>query len=85
KSEEAKLRRSEALRRIELDRAIEQIEQRRRRTRAQLAELHAELAAGDAELRALREAELALQSQQEADHVEMMKSRRAIEAEEPAR
>lgn len=72
---EAEERRKERLREIEADKAQHQIEQRRRRTQAQIEILHSELAADEAELRSLIETERDRRSQAEKDEVEMRKSR----------
>jgi circadian clock protein KaiC len=79
KAEEARTRRAEALRRVDAHRVEEQLEQRRRRTRAQLEALQAELDADDIELNALREREKEILRQAEKDKHEMQESRRADE------
>lgn len=75
KSEETRMRRNDALRAIDYSRTVEQIEQRRRRTRAQMEALQAELAAEEAELVALRKANEASLHQAEADSAALRKLR----------
>ena len=79
KAEEARTRRAEALRRVDAHRVEQQLEQRRRRTRAQLEALQAELDADNIELKALMEREKEILRQAEKDRHEMQESRRADE------
>ncbi len=65
--EEARTKREEVARRIEVARTQERIAQRRRRTQAQMEALQAELEADEIELKSILEAETAYLSQAEAD------------------
>lgn len=76
KAEEARLRRLELHRKREAERAIDQIEHRRRRAQAQIAALQAELDAEEAELRRAAEAEDLDAERARSDLDVMRKSRR---------
>lgn len=76
RAEEAKIRREEVQRRIEVEKAKEQIEHRRRRARAQIEALQAELDADEATLRRVISDEDVYLDQARSDQVEMEKSRR---------
>ncbi|MFQ6755712.1 circadian clock protein KaiC [Cereibacter sphaeroides] len=75
KAEEARLRRAEVERQTELGRLQQQIEQRRRRARAQIEALEAELQAEEIALQALVEGESAHERQRLADADTMARSR----------
>lgn len=75
--EEARQRRQDEERRVGAERARAQIEQRRRRARAQMEILEAELAADEAELSTLLGDEERLQQQLSADRRKIATSRRA--------
>ncbi|MFQ6776047.1 circadian clock protein KaiC [Cereibacter sphaeroides] len=75
KAEEARLRRAEIERQTELGRLQQQIEQRRRRARAQIEALEAELQAEEIALQALVEGESAYERQRLADADTMARSR----------
>ncbi|MEL5879086.1 circadian clock protein KaiC [Cereibacter sphaeroides] len=75
KAEEARLRRAEVERQTELGRLQQQIEQRRRRARAQIEALEAELQAEEIALKALVEGESAHERQRLADADTMARSR----------
>ncbi|SCM75842.1 KaiC-like protein 1 [uncultured Pleomorphomonas sp.] len=72
---EAQERRQERLREIEAEKAQHLIEQRRRRTLAQIEILRSELEADEAELRGLVETETDRRTQIETDEAEMRQSR----------
>lgn len=72
---EAEERRQERLREIEADKAQRQIEQRRRRTAAQIEVLRSELEADEAELQGLLQTEADRRTQLETDEAEMRESR----------
>jgi circadian clock protein KaiC len=72
---EARARREESTRRSEFDRLQEKIAQRRRRTRAQIEALNAELEADELELRRLDNQETALRIQAQTDEADMAASR----------
>lgn len=76
RAEEARLRRVEARRRFEAEMQQQTMQQRQRRTRAQIEALQAELEAEQLEYRRLVEAEARLDEQRETDLVEMARSRR---------
>ncbi|RHZ94665.1 circadian clock protein KaiC [Cereibacter sphaeroides] len=75
KAEEARLRRAEIERQTELGRLQQQIEQRRRRARAQIEALEAELQAEEIALKALVESESAHERQRLADADTLARSR----------
>jgi circadian clock protein KaiC len=75
RSEEAKDRRAEAERRAAAARLEEQIAQRRRRAMVQIEALNADLAADEAELQRLKQAEAAALKQSEIDAQAMAASR----------
>lgn len=76
KVEEARIRRTENARQAEADRVREQIEMRRRKARAEIEALEAELAADEAELQRVVDAETRYQLQSKADAESLQKSRR---------
>lgn len=80
-SEEARARRAEARRKLETEKVLEQIEHRRRKAKAQMEALQAELDADEAELKRVINAEDVYLEQAKSDHAEMEKSRR-IDGEE---
>ncbi|WP_037088295.1 circadian clock protein KaiC [Cereibacter sphaeroides] len=75
RAEEARLRRAEVERQTELGRLQQQIEQRRRRARAQIEALEAELQAEEIALKALVESESAHERQRLADADTLARSR----------
>ena len=75
RSAEARLRREEGLRRGEFLRLQDKIDQRRRRTQAQIEALRADLEADEIELRALEDQETSFVAQADADRAEMAASR----------
>ena len=72
---EARARRDEALRRVEVDRVQEKVAQRRRRTQAQIEALQADLEADEIELKSLSDQEAALRVQAKTDEAAMAVSR----------
>jgi circadian clock protein KaiC len=77
KNEEARSRRAEMRRRAGLAKAQQQIEQKRRRAKAQMEALQAELDADEIELKAMTEDEDAYLRQAENDKIEMETSRKS--------
>ncbi|UYO44464.1 circadian clock protein KaiC [Rhodopseudomonas palustris] len=78
RAEEAKARRAERERRVEVARVQDQIEQRRRRALAQIEALKADLAVDEAELQRLTQDEVSFRAQSERDVSEMARSRGLI-------
>ncbi|UYO53844.1 circadian clock protein KaiC [Rhodopseudomonas palustris] len=78
RAEEAKARRAERERRVEVARVQDQIEQRRRRALAQIEALKADLAVDEAELHRLTQDEVSFRAQSERDVSEMARSRGLI-------
>ena len=76
KAAEAKDRRAAYERRIDVARAQQQIENRRRKVRAQIEMMQAELDAEESEIRSLSTTETEFQAQAERDRIEMESSRR---------
>ena len=76
RAEEARTRRLEVIRKREVEKAMEQIEHRRRRAKAQMEALQAELDAEEAELKRVVDAEDIYVAQAQSDSAEMEKSRR---------
>lgn len=75
RAEEAKARRAEIVRQTEVARLQDQIVQRRRRARAQIEALQADIDADEAELQRMVRAENVFQKQTEADAETMARSR----------
>jgi circadian clock protein KaiC len=75
RSAEARLRREEATRQREFARLQDKIDQRRRRTQAQIEALRADLEADEIELRSLIAGEASLVAQAETDKAEIAASR----------
>jgi circadian clock protein KaiC len=77
KNEEAKSRRAEMRRRVDISRAQQQILQKRRRAKAQMEALQAELDADEIELNAMTQEDGEYMRQATADKNEMERSRKA--------
>jgi circadian clock protein KaiC len=77
KSEEAKARRAEVARRVEVQRLAEAIDTRRRKAKAEIEALQAEIEADEIELRRIEADEETYLSQALTDREDMEKSRRA--------
>ena len=77
KNEEAKSRRAETRRRADVSRAQQQIEQKRRRAKAQMEVLQAELDADEIELNAMTQTESEYLRQTADDAIEMERSRKS--------
>lgn len=77
KNEEAKARRAEVKRKAEVSRAQQQIEQKRRRTKAQMEALQADLDADEMELSAMTNDESEYLRQASSDKTEMENSRKS--------
>jgi len=75
-SQEAKDRRNEVKRKLEMEALVERIELKRRRAKAQMEALQAELDADEAELKGVLDAEDLYLEQAKRDRAEMEKSRR---------
>lgn len=75
-AEEARSRREEVRRRLEVEIAMEQIEHRRRKVKAQIDALQAELDADEAALRRTTKAEESYLDQAQSDKADMQRSRR---------
>ncbi|MDO9713606.1 circadian clock protein KaiC [Paracraurococcus lichenis] len=81
RAEEARLRREQAQRRLDTALLEQRMEQRRRRTLAQIDALRAELEAEELEFRSIADNTGWLEVQAESDRLEMVKSRRAEAAD----
>jgi circadian clock protein KaiC len=77
KNEEAKSRRADILRKAEVSKTRQQIQQKRRRAKAQMEALQAELDSDEIELNAMTEGESDYLRQTAADRMEMERSRKS--------
>jgi circadian clock protein KaiC len=77
KNEEAKSRRADILRKAEVTKTQQQIQQKRRRAKAQMEALQAELDSDEIELNAMTEGESDYLRQTAADRMEMERSRKS--------
>jgi circadian clock protein KaiC len=77
KNEEAKSRRADILRKTEVSKTRQQIQQKRRRAKAQMEALQAELDSDEIELNAMTEGESDYLRQTAADRMEMERSRKS--------
>ena len=77
KNEEARYRRAEMRRRAELSKVQQQIQQKRRRAKAQMEALQAELDADEIELNAMTQGEDEYLRQAAEDNIEMERSRKS--------
>lgn len=77
KNEEAKSRRAEVRRRAEVARAQQQLQQKRRRARAQIEALQAELDADEIEINAITDDESEYLRQATADQIDLERSRKS--------
>ena len=76
RAEEARNRRAEVERAVEIDRRIAEIDHRKRRAEAQIESLKAEIEAEEAALRLALESDRAYREQAQTDRLEMIRSRR---------
>ncbi|WP_043359474.1 circadian clock protein KaiC [Belnapia sp. F-4-1] len=81
RAEEARLRREQAQRRLDAEVVEQRLEQRRRRTLAQIDALRAELEAEELEFRSVAEGRRRFDAQAQSDRLAMAKSRRAQAAD----
>ncbi|MBL6078723.1 circadian clock protein KaiC [Belnapia sp. T18] len=81
RAEEARLRREQAQRRLDAEVVEQRLEQRRRRTLAQIDALRAELEAEELEFRSVAEGRRRSDAQAQSDRLAMAKSRRAQAAD----
>jgi circadian clock protein KaiC len=77
KNEEAKSRRAEVLRRANVSRVQQQLQQKRRRAKAQMEALQAELDADEIELKAVEAEEVEYLRQAAVDQVDLERSRKS--------
>ena len=77
KNEEAKSRRADILRKAEVSKTQQQLQQKRRRAKAQMEALQAELDSDEIELKAMTEGESEYLRQTAADRMEMERSRKS--------
>jgi circadian clock protein KaiC len=77
KNEEARSRRAEVRRRADVSRAQQQLEQKRRRAKAQMEALQAELDADEIELKAIADNESEYLRQAAADRIDLERSRKS--------
>ena len=77
KNEEAKIRRAEMRRQVDVVRAQQQIQQKRRRATAQMEALQADLDADEIELNAITQDEDEYLRQAAEDRIEMERSRKS--------